>query len=136
MKKVKFALTLLAPSVLILLYFGCNTLARNYADQTYVTYPAYAVTLLGNLIIGLYLLMICKQAFTPSSVTAVHLEYPLGIALLLILGAVSLFSRSPYLGQFTFFILACIPQLMMLATVSIGAFVIELIRKHKQPKIN
>lgn len=132
--KLKYLLIVLVPNIILALYVLCANWADHYARTRYIGTYKFLVAIIGNALLGVYLMLVCKYTFNKSNHTRWPSEYLLGVIIMPLLLALA-YIPALNMYNFIFFAFDCIPQYFIILAVYIGLFV-HAVRHKRLDQIN
>lgn len=121
-KKILTLLLILAPCAMLIVYTLFVNQANHYYNKTYHLTYLFIVQIVANIIIGIYLIYICKNTFKHGENIRFAIKYLLGIIIVVILFGLTFIPIIQWSG-ITYFLFNCFSEFSVIATVHIGLFI-------------
>lgn len=131
MKKIKVITILIAPSCLLILYVLLMQSLKLFTDIFYNNWSAWLIETGLNIIIGIYLFLLCKHSFHTLQPGKVRVEYFMSILLSVICCLVTFVPAFDF-NILNYFLLGCLPQFGIVAAVNLGIFSYDCCLKIKR----
>lgn len=122
-KLILYFSTIIVPNIILVVYAICYNWAEKFAQVTFNQTYKFLVEILGNVLFGVFLLIICKYAFKNNIKIKYRSEFLLGI---IIMPIIYVIFKAVNSHSFLFLSFSAISQYFIFVGVYVGLFVYKI----------